>query len=34
MRTECNQFAFGFHPLKRLEIRAEFDGGADHPRHW
>jgi len=28
MSTECNQFAFGFHPLKRLEIRAEFDGGA------
>ena len=28
MRTECNQFALGFHPLKRLEIRAEFDGGA------
>jgi len=28
MSTECNQFAFGFHPLKRLEIRAELDGGA------
>src|SRR2546423_9803089 len=28
MTTECNQFAFGFHPLKRLEIRAQFDGGA------
>src|SRR3989440_6894459 len=28
MTTECNQFAFGFHPLKRLEIRAQSDGGA------
>ena len=28
MTTECNQFAFGFHPLKRLEIRAQFNGGA------
>src|SRR5260370_18696130 len=28
MRTECNQFVFGFHPLKRREIRAEFNGGA------
>src|SRR6266704_5072499 len=28
MTTECNQFVFGFHPLKRLEIRAQFDGGA------
>ena len=28
MTTECNQFTFGFHPLKRLEIRAQFDGGA------
>jgi hypothetical protein len=28
MTTKCNQFAFGFHPLKRLEIRAQFDGGA------
>src|SRR5271169_5906219 len=28
MTTECNQFVFGFHPLKRREIRAEFDGGA------
>src|SRR5438046_9914538 len=28
MTTECSQFAFGFHPLKRLEIRAQFDGGA------
>jgi Transposase DDE domain group 1 len=28
MTTECNQFALGFHPLKRLEIRAQFDGGA------
>ena len=28
MSTECNQFAFGFHPQKRREIRAQFDGGA------
>src|SRR5258705_12268730 len=28
MTTECNQFVFGFHPLKRLEIRAQFHGGA------
>jgi hypothetical protein len=28
MSTECNQFVFGFHPQKRREIRAEFDGGA------
>src|SRR3979409_1588237 len=28
MTTECNQFAFGFHPQKRREIRAQFDGGA------
>ena len=28
MSTECNQFVFGFHPLKRREIRAEFNGGA------
>jgi hypothetical protein len=28
MSTECNQFVFGFHPLKRREIRAQFDGGA------
>ena len=28
MRTECSQFVFGFHPLKRREIRAEFNGGA------
>ena len=28
MTTECNQFVFGFHPLKRREIRAQFDGGA------
>jgi len=28
MRTECNQFVLGFHPLKRLEIRAQFYGGA------
>jgi hypothetical protein len=28
MRTECNQFVFGFHPLKQREIRAQFDGGA------
>jgi hypothetical protein len=25
--TECNQFAFGFHPRKRLEIRAQFETG-------
>ena len=28
MGTECNQFVFGFHPLKHREIRAQFDGGA------
>src|ERR1700746_1315825 len=28
MTAECNQFGFGFHPLKRREIRAEFNGGA------
>lgn len=28
MSTECNQFGFGFHPLKQREIRAQFDGGA------
>ncbi len=28
MTAECNQFGFGFHPLKRREIRAQFDGGA------
>src|SRR5258708_13828727 len=28
MTTECNQFVLGFHPLKRREIRAEFNGGA------
>jgi len=28
MSTECNQFVFGFHPLKQREIRAQFDGGA------
>ena len=28
MITECDQFAFGFQPLKRREIRDEFDGGA------
>jgi len=28
MNTECNQFVFGFHPLKHREIRAQFDGGA------
>jgi hypothetical protein len=28
MTTECNQFVFRFHPLKRREIRAQFDGGA------
>src|SRR5438445_3710069 len=27
MSTECNQFVFGFHPLKQREIRAQFDGG-------
>lgn len=27
MSTECNQFVFGFHPQKRREIRAQFDGG-------
>ncbi len=28
MSSECNQFVFGFHPLKHREIRAQFDGGA------
>jgi Transposase DDE domain group 1 len=28
MSTECNQFVLGFHPKKRHEIRAPFDGGA------
>src|SRR5208283_411740 len=28
MTIECNQFVFGFHPQKRREIRAQFDGGA------
>jgi hypothetical protein len=28
MTAECNQFGLGFHPLKRREIRAQFDGGA------
>lgn len=28
MSTECNQFVFGFHPVKQREIRAQFDGGA------
>ena len=28
MTTECNQFVFGFHPQKRREIRAQFDGRA------
>jgi hypothetical protein len=28
MSTECNQFIFGFHPQRRREIRAQFDGGA------
>jgi hypothetical protein len=28
MTTECTQFVFGFHPQKRREIRAQFDGGA------
>ena len=28
MTTECNQFVFGFHPQKRREIGAQFDGGA------
>ena len=28
MSTECNQFVFGFHPLKQRDIRAQFDGGA------
>jgi hypothetical protein len=26
MTTECNQFVFGFHPQKRREIRAQFNG--------
>src|ERR1700675_2719759 len=28
MSTECSQFVFGFHPQKRRDIRAQFDGGA------
>ena len=28
MAPECNQFVFGFHPQKRREVRAQFDGGA------
>ena len=28
MTTECTQSVFGFHPQKRREIRAQFDGGA------
>ena len=28
MSSECNQFGFGFHPLKRREMRVQFDGGA------
>src|SRR5712664_1176963 len=28
MTTECSQFVFGFHPQKRREVRAQFDGGA------
>jgi hypothetical protein len=28
MTTECNLFVFVFHPQKRREIRAQFDGGA------
>jgi len=28
MASECNQFVLGFHPLRRREIRAQFDGGA------
>ena len=28
MTAECNQLGFRFHPLKRGEIRAQFDGGA------
>jgi Transposase DDE domain group 1 len=28
MTAECNQFVFRFHPQKRREIRAQFDGGA------
>src|SRR5437667_6970077 len=28
MTAECTQFVLGFHPLKRREIRAQFDGGA------
>jgi hypothetical protein len=28
MTAECNQFGLEFHPLKRRQIRAQFDGGA------
>jgi len=28
MTSECTQFVFGFHPQKRREIRARFNGGA------
>jgi Transposase DDE domain group 1 len=27
MTTECKQFGFRFHPLKRRQIRVQFDGG-------
>ena len=29
MTTECTQFVFGFHPQKRREIRAQFDGASE-----
>lgn len=28
MTTACTQFVFGFHPQKRRDIRAQFNGGA------
>jgi hypothetical protein len=28
MTTKCTQFVLGFHPQRRREIRAQFDGGA------
>ena len=28
MNTECTQIGFGFHPLNKRAIRAQFDGGA------
>ena len=32
MNTECNQFVFGFHPLKQREIRAHLTVGPSRPK--